>query len=232
MHKASLQALTPSLTQANAHFKVPQTILARVQTPLLPPPYGQCPNAFALITTKWPRQLNYEKVKVFHVNLMIIDQKSIRKVVGLLTIFWAVATPYPQYIPSPPYILLSLKPPFGKEQHRVIMEQNLKSYDSVLKGANGKILKKGTEQIIKSNKCYNCDYASSDKTNLRRHSKTHKGEKLNKCNQCDYACSRTGKLRIHLKTHSGEKSNKCNECDFASSDPSSLRRHLKRHKPV
>ena len=59
-----------------------------------------------------------------------------------------------------------------------------------------------------SKKCNQCDYASSDAGNLRRHLKTHSGEKSNKCNQCDYASSQAGNLRRHLKTHSGEKSNK------------------------
>ena len=31
-------------------------------------------------------------------------------------------------------------------------------------------------------------------------------DKSNKCNQCDYASSSPGNLRRHLKTHSGEKS--------------------------
>ena len=34
------------------------------------------------------------------------------------------------------------------------------------------------------------------------------GEKSNKCNQCDYASSEAGHLRRHLKTHSREKSYK------------------------
>ena len=37
------------------------------------------------------------------------------------------------------------------------------------------------------------------------------GEKSNKCNQCDYASSRADSLRAHLKTHSGKKSNKCSQ---------------------
>ena len=39
---------------------------------------------------------------------------------------------------------------------------------------------------------------------LRRHLKTHIGEKSNKCNQCDYASSEARKLRTHFKTHRGE----------------------------
>ena len=34
---------------------------------------------------------------------------------------------------------------------------------------------------------------------------THSREKSNKCSQCDYASSRADTLRRHLKTHSGEK---------------------------
>ena len=60
----------------------------------------------------------------------------------------------------------------------------------------------------------------------------HSGGKPNKCNQCDFASSRASDLRRHLKTHSGEKSHsgeKCSQCDFECSDPGSLRRHMKRH---
>ena len=53
--------------------------------------------------------------------------------------------------------------------------------------------------------------------------------KSNKCNQCNYASSRAGHLKQHLKTHSGEKSKKCNQCDFTSYQKGDLRRHLKRH---
>ena len=81
----------------------------------------------------------------------------------------------------------------------------------------------------KPNKCNQCDYASSHASDLRKHLKTHSGEKSNKCNQCDYASSQAGHLRRHLKTHSGEKPNKCNQCDYASSQAGNLRRHLKTH---
>ena len=36
-------------------------------------------------------------------------------------------------------------------------------------------------------------------------STSHSGEKSNKCNQCDFASSYASALRTHLKTHSGEK---------------------------
>ena len=98
-----------------------------------------------------------------------------------------------------------MKRQFGKTQHTVAMEQNLENYD--LKGANVKILKKNTDNvIIKSHKCNQCDYASSRAGNLRTHLKTHSGEKPNKCTQCDYVSFEAGTLRTHIKIHSGEKS--------------------------
>ena len=78
----------------------------------------------------------------------------------------------------------------------------MENYDFVLKGANEKIPKKTPDNVIKSNKCNQCDYASSLEDNLRKHLKTHSGEKSNKC---DYASSQAGHLRRHLKAHSGEK---------------------------
>ena len=81
----------------------------------------------------------------------------------------------------------------------------------------------------KSNKCSLCDFASIQKSDLRRHLKTHSGEKSNKCNLCDFASHQAGDLRKHMKKHSGEKSNQCNLCDFASSRVGNLRRHLKIH---
>ena len=108
----------------------------------------------------------------------------------------------------------------------------METYDFGLKGANVKILGKTIDNVTKSNKCNQCDFASSQAGDLRKHLKTHSGEKANKCNQCNYASAEASDLRRHLKTHSGEKSNKCNQCDFACSDPNSLRRHMKRHRPA
>ena len=86
---------------------------------------------------------------------------------------------------------------------------------------------------------------------MRRHLRTHSGDKSNKCNQCDYATSCVDVLRTHLNTHCGEKQmqpmrlcilsgrpfknaqwrkvKKCNQCDFASSRAGNLRTHLKTH---
>ena len=49
----------------------------------------------------------------------------------------------------------------------------------ILKDENVKIQNKTTENVIKSNKCNQCDYASSQTADLRKHLKTHSGEKSN-----------------------------------------------------
>ena len=116
-----------------------------------------------------------------------------------------------------------------KTHHTVAMEKNIENYDLVLNDANLEILKKNADNVIKSHKCNQCNYASSYKSHLRNHLKTHSGEKSNKCNQCDFASFYARALRTHLKTHSGEKSNTCNQCNFASAQAGDLRRHLKTH---
>ena len=64
-----------------------------------------------------------------------------------------------------------------------------------------------TDNVIKINKCNQCEYVFSRARDLRKHLKMQRGEKSNKCNQCDYASSQASDLRKHLKTHSGEKPN-------------------------
>ena len=91
----------------------------------------------------------------------------------------------------------------SKTQHTVAMEPNLENYDFGLQDSNVKI--RSTDNAIKSHKCNQCDYASSNAGHLRTHLKAHNGEKSKKCNQCDYASSQAGNLRRHLKTHRGEK---------------------------
>ena len=77
-----------------------------------------------------------------------------------------------------------------------------------------------THIAIKSNKCSQCDYASSQAGDLRTHMKTHTGEKSNKCSQRDYASSLAFNLKTHMKTHTRGKSN----CQAGN-----LKTHMKRH---
>ena len=103
------------------------------------------------------------------------------------------------------------------------MDQNLIDDDFSGKEVNEDNLLRNTNNDGENSNKYNqCDYTSSVESSLRRHLKTHKGEKSNKCNQAE-------DFRRYLKTHSEEMSNKCNQCDYASSQAGNLWRHLKTH---
>ena len=65
---------------------------------------------------------------------------------------------------------------------------------------------------------------------LRRHLKTHSGEKSNKCQQCDFVFCNKSALSKHLKTHSGTKSNKCDQCEYSSHGTADLMKHMKIHR--
>ena len=73
-------------------------------------------------------------------------------------------------------------------------------------------------RLAKNYKCKQCDYSSSEVGKLKRHFKTHSGEKSNQCNQCEYACSESdaSALRTHLRSHSGQMTFKCNQYEYAS----------------
>ena len=81
------------------------------------------------------------------------------------------------------------------------MEKNLQNLNFGLQDANVKIMKKNIDNVIKSHKCNQCNYTSSQAGHLRRHLKMHSGEKSNKCNQCDFASIQAGNLRTNLKSH-------------------------------
>ena len=64
----------------------------------------------------------------------------------------------------------------------VVMDQHLESKSNDIVGVEAK----ETNNKENSNKC---DYSSSRTGQFIRHLKTHGGERSNKCNQCDYASS-------------------------------------------
>ena len=81
---------------------------------------------------------------------MIIDQKSIIVLNQLEGVIWAKYS---------------------------TMEQTPQNYDFVLKGEE--FLKKRADKTEKSNKCSQCDFASSWAASLRTHLKAHSGQNMN-----------------------------------------------------
>ena len=108
-----------------------------------------------------------------------------------------------QSVPSPlSFLSFNLTARGDTACQLVEMEQILEHDHSMQKNFSERV---ANVQREKSNKCNQCDYASSYASALRAHLKLHSGEKLNKCNQCDYASSYASALKTHLKIHSGEK---------------------------
>ena len=51
---------------------------------------------------------------------------------------------------------------------------------------------------------------------------THKEERPFKCDDCDYSSSQKSNLRKHIMTHTGEKPFKCDDCGYSSSNKGKL----------
>lgn len=78
--------------------------------------------------------------------------------------------------------------------------------------------------------CQHCTYASAQLVNLQRHVRTHTGEKPYKCEFCTFACNSLGNLKRHQRMHTQEKTLDCDQCDFHANNRHSLKKHMLSHK--
>ena len=70
------------------------------------------------------------------------------------------------------------------------------------------------------------DYSTDKIAHMKRHVRTHAGEKPYNCSVCSYKSAGKANLMRHLRIHSGDKPYKCDICKYASTNA----HHLKRHK--
>lgn len=77
--------------------------------------------------------------------------------------------------------------------------------------------------------CSLCAFTSRYSNHLKRHMRTHDGQKPYCCPVCPYASAQLVNLQRHARTHTGEKPYCCPQCSYACSSLGNLRRHQRMH---
>lgn len=88
------------------------------------------------------------------------------------------------------------------------------------------------DKLSKQHSCHLCGFSSRYANHVKRHMKTHNGEKPYNCPLCTYASAQLVNLQRHLRIHTGEKPYKCESCAFACSSLGNLKRHQRMHVPT
>ncbi|MEQ2190603.1 hypothetical protein XENOCAPTIV_001566 [Xenoophorus captivus] len=85
------------------------------------------------------------------------------------------------------------------------------------------------EQKKKTYACDWCCKSFAQSADLRRHLRTHTGERPHRCTFCSKSFSQRGNLRRHLRIHTGERPYSCPFCCRTFSDGDTMKKHKRTH---
>ncbi|KAJ8348207.1 hypothetical protein SKAU_G00267960 [Synaphobranchus kaupii] len=79
----------------------------------------------------------------------------------------------------------------------------------------------------KTHQCPHCEHKSTNSSDLKRHViSVHTKDFPHKCEVCEKGFHRPSELKKHSESHKGNRVHQCRHCEFRISDPFTLSRHI------